>query len=94
MNKVIFKYQIQPTTPILLHLPKNAEILFVETQQETMCIWCLVNKNARLEPRWFHLYGIGEPIQQDTLTIKETYIGTFKLKNDTLILHLFESVPI
>lgn len=59
MNKVIFKYQIQPTTPILLHLPKNAEILFVETQQETMCIWCLVNKNARLEPRWFHLYETG-----------------------------------
>lgn len=93
MNNVIFKYQIPPTTSILLHLPKNAEILFVETQQDSMCIWCLVNENARLEPRCFHLYGTGEPIQH-TPSRKEIYIGTFKLKNDALILHLFESVPI
>lgn len=94
MNNVIFKYQIPPTTPILLHLPKNAEILFVETQQESMCIWCLVDETSKLVPRWFHLYGTGQPIQQGTPSRKETYIGTFKLKNDTLILHLFESVPI
>lgn len=93
MSKVIYKYQIPMTDVFLLRLPKNAEILFVETQNDTPCIWLLVNPKLELKPRYFHLYGTGMEIEEDTLH-ENVYIGTFKLRNDSLILHLFERVDL
>jgi hypothetical protein len=91
MNKVIYKYPIPLNDTILLQLPKNAEILFVETQNGDPFIWCLINPELELEPRYFYLYGTGHIIE-DEEGYQKIYIGTFKLLNDSLILHLFERV--
>lgn len=93
MSKVVYEYTLPITDVILLQLPKNAEILFVETQNDTPCIWFLVNPKLELEPRYFHLYGTGMEIEGDTLH-ENVYVGTFKLRNDSLILHLFERVDL
>lgn len=91
MSKVIYKYPIPLNDTILLQLPKNAEILFVETQNGDPFIWCLINPELELVPRYFHLYGTGMEIEEDTLH-ENVYVGTFKLANERLILHLFERV--
>lgn len=93
MNNIIFKYQIPIQLTSTIHLPKNAEILYVGTQQGSMCIWCLIDEKVGLEPRQFYLFGTGQQIER-ILGYRYVYIGTFKLDNDTLILHLFESVPV
>ncbi len=91
MNKVIYKYSISLNDTILLQLPKNAEILFVETQNDKPFIWCLINHELELEPRYFYLYGTGHIIE-DEKDYQKVYLGTFKLLNDSLILHLFERI--
>ena len=47
MKKQIWKFGINPNK-IIVEMPKDAEILTIQTQNETPCIWALVNpENAK-----------------------------------------------
>ena len=58
-------------------MPKDAEILTIQTQNETPCIWALVN------PEHDIYYDMG---------INRKYINTFQLGGGSLVFHLFERV--
>ncbi|MGJ8680497.1 DUF7352 domain-containing protein [Paraglaciecola sp.] len=84
MNKVIWKYTLTPA--ILIEIPKGAEILSVAEQNNEICLWALVDPNAELEAREFHVFGTGHNI-----TIKGfDFIGTALLENGSLVFHVFE----
>lgn len=85
--KTIHKYVITPKK-LLLEMPKGAEILTVQSQHESACIWALVDSEAPLEDRHFDVVGTGQPIEETG--IKRKYIGTFQLGGGALVYHLFE----
>jgi len=86
MEKRIWKFTFEPTDNIEIEMPKNAEILTVQTQCEQSCIWALVNPKEEKEIRKFRLVGTGHIINDNL----GKYIGTFQIMNGQLIFHLFE----
>lgn len=87
MNKVIWKYEIEPTDVQQIELPIGAEILCVQTQFDKPCIWALVDPKQELEPIGVFTYGTGHPIP--TEPYKHKYIGTYQLEGGSLVFHVF-----
>lgn len=90
MNKQIWKFEIN-TNQITIEIPKEAEILTMQTQNEKPCIWALVNPENKKELRHFEVYGTGHNIYYD-MGIERKYINTFQLHNGDLVFHLFERI--
>ena len=89
--KTIWKFEL---TPVIngthsIKMPKEAEILSIQTQNEKPQIWAIVNDEAEKEERFFEIFGTGHKIPCD-MGIDRKFIGTFKMHNGTLIFHLFE----
>lgn len=90
MKKQIWKFIIN-TNKIIVEMPKDTEILTIQTQNETPCIWALVNPENEKELRHFEVYGTGHDIYYD-MGINRKYINTFQLGGGSLVFHLFERV--
>lgn len=74
-------------------LPKYAEILTVEVQNNDACIWVTVDTENATEDRYFRWAGTGHDLNDDHFEIK-AYIGSVILHNGALVFHLFETTPI
>jgi hypothetical protein len=83
--KTIWKFELPKQGKILM--PKGAEILTVQTQNEIPCIWAVVNPDADKEERTFVIYGTGFEFQ----LIDYKYIGTFQMHSHGLVFHVFEA---
>lgn len=57
--KTIWKFSLQPTVEHTILMPVGAEILSVQTQRNTACIWALVDPTAEKEKRKFIIVGTG-----------------------------------
>lgn len=90
MKKTIWKYELSPsiTGNHTFKMPKDAEILIVQMQNNNPCIWVLVNPNNEAEERFFELFGTGHEIPCDGISRK--FIGTFQIQEGSLVFHLFE----
>lgn len=89
MNSV-YKYPLETTDFQTVEMPKDAEILCIQTQQETPNIWALVdldNVYKEQEKRYFEIYGTGHKIKDLT---NRKYIGSYQLKGGFLVFHCFE----
>ena len=87
MRKCIYKYKIDDER-IEIDLPKGAEILCVQTQNEVPHIWALVDPSIEVkEKRWFRVIGTGEDL--DCFSSLK-YIGTFQFMKGLLVWHVFE----
>lgn len=87
----VFKYPVPVADLFELEMPKDAQILTVQTQDEDMQMWALVDPESPTELRHFRLAGTGHSIIH---TVKR-YIGTFQIRGGRLVFHLFEvSYPI
>ena len=89
MNKTIWKFELGVTDKQIVTLPIGAEILSVQTQNETPCLWALVNPKSETEERVFEMFGTGHPVYCD-MGIDRKFIGTFQMRNGRLVFHLFE----
>lgn len=84
--RTIWKYKIPIQDHCQIEMPKGAEILCFDAQDDTPCIWCLVDPMAKNELRKFRLVGTGHAITERHLS----YFGTCQLRGGMLIYHLFE----
>lgn len=90
MNKTIYKYPLAVTDFQEVLLPIGAEILTVQTQRETACMWALVNPSeTQKEARSIEIFGTGHPIGYD-MGISRKYISTFQMHSGQLVFHAFE----
>lgn len=89
MKKTIWKYELEVTGKNILLIPQDAEILSVQTQNETPCLWALVNPDSQLEERYFEMFGTGHPVHCD-MGVNRKFIGTFQMSDGALVFHLFE----
>lgn len=90
IEKVIWKYILETTDSQELIMPKGACVLTVQTQNNTPCLWALVNPNAEKESRIFETFGTGHPICCAT-DMQRNYIGTYQMHGGSFVLHVFES---
>jgi hypothetical protein len=87
MSKKIFKYQLENTHFQKVEMPKGAEILCIQTQNEIPCIWALVEPNASLTCRVFETFFTGHEVPENA---NRKYVGTYQLANGAYVFHLFE----
>jgi len=93
--KAVFKYPMVPRDEVTMLLPKGAEILTIQTQGETPCLWALVDPEQQDEPRRFRIAGTGHPINGGLAEGWEwRYIDTFQLAGGALIFHAFAGVQV
>lgn len=87
MSKKIFKYQLETKDIQQVEMPQGAEILCIQTQNETPCIWALVEPNATVTKRAFEIFGTGHNVHENA---NRKYIGTYQLQGGKFVFHCFE----
>ena len=87
--QTIWKFPFQIEHKITIEMPEGAVLLHVDVQQNTPCIWAVVNPRAAAKPRQLRLYGTGTPIEEKL----GTHVGSFQMRNGLLVWHVFEVVP-
>lgn len=85
--KTIFKYQLEITDVQTLQIPVNSTILSVQLQNDTLCMWVLVNTENKIENVNIHIFGTGHEINPE---IPLAYISTVQLYGGKLIFHIFK----
>lgn len=92
MNKVIWKFPLATADKQDISLPKGAEILCVQTQDDKPYLWALVEEGFT-ENRTFEIFGTGQKINYDSGTaryIDRKYIGSFQQQEGVFVWHVFE----
>ena len=89
MKKTIWKFQLEITDKQFVRMPQEAEILSVDSQNDTACIWALVDPNKPTEERCFEIFRTGHPVHCD-MGIDRKFISTFQLRDGQLVFHCFE----
>ncbi len=93
MEKTIYKYPLQTTNVQILELPKGAEVLTVQTQNDTPQLWAVVDPENELEKRIIEIIGTGHPVRSSTVwraNISRKYISTYQLFAGKGVFHVFE----
>ena len=89
MEKTIWKYELEITDNQNILMPIGAEILTVQMQDGTPCLWALLNPEADIEKRYIEIFGTGHPVSCDLGSARK-YISTFQMSNGELVFHVFE----
>jgi hypothetical protein len=90
MEKRIYKYPLLITGIQMVELPVGAEILTVQTQNESPCLWALVDHNEIEKKKvLIEMFGTGHDVQYG-MGASRKYISTFQLKGGSLVFHAFE----
>jgi hypothetical protein len=88
MNKTIWKYELKIDDLQNVIMPVGAEILSVQMQNETPCLWALVNPDEKdTDARYIETFGTGHPVAYDMGGTRE-FIGTYQTRG--LVFHVFE----
>ena len=82
--KKIFKYPLMTTDIQSLLIPVGAEILTVQVQGATPCIWALVNPELPEKQITVQTFGTGHHVDGEG-----KYIGTYQLEGGSLVFHVF-----
>lgn len=81
--KRIYKYPLTVTDNQTVPMPKGAEILTVQVQGGTPCLWAMVDLREPEEDRRILTYGTGHIVD-----LEGRYIGTYQMS--ALVFHVFE----
>lgn len=81
----IWKFRLRLTGEQTLALPRGAQILSVQDQGGSICIWVSVDTQAEPELRHFYIFETGYPIENIAL---KRFVGT--VQQDSLVWHVFE----
>lgn len=84
--KQIFKYPVKVSRTQEIEMPKGAEILSLQTQNNTPYIWALVDEDLPKEYRFFEVFGTGYFLPEEN----RNYIGTFQIDSGAFVGHCFE----
>ena len=88
MAKAIWKYEFV-ANEATFQMPIGANILCVQSQRDTVCIWALVvtNPDFPAEERSFSVYRTRVQTPNDP----GKYIGTTQVFNGSFVWHIFET---
>lgn len=83
MKRAVWKFDV--SNSVTLDMPIGAKILSVQAQGAEICMWALVNTDAKTEKRNFVVYGTGYEIPGGRMS----YVGTAQIAGG-LVFHVFE----
>lgn len=83
----VYKYLLRVTDEQHLDLPDGAGIIAVQTQQDQVCLWALVDPACPPVRRRILMFGTGHTVP-DAGPLK--YLGTVQLHGGVLVFHVFE----
>ncbi len=86
--KTIWKYQLAVGAENRFGMPRGAEVLTVQIQHGQICLWAIVDYEARQEERAFHVAGTGHELPSTVGHVN--YIGTVQEAHGQLVWHVFE----
>jgi hypothetical protein len=84
--KTIWKWTLAPK--ITVDMPKDAQILAIQAQNDEPQMWALVDPQAEMCKRTFNVYGTGTNVPDNP----GVYRGTFQLSGGALVFHVFETI--
>lgn len=86
--KTVWKYALEPDE-FTIEMPRGAQVLSVDNQGGSNCMWAMVDPAEPLVTRRFRLAGTGHELDRpDELR----FIGTVQMYGGKIVLHLFERV--
>ena len=83
--KAIWKFPIVITDEQKVLMPKSAQILSVQVQHGTPCIWAICDAEEGKVERTFVIHGTGHTCG----CVVEDFIGTFQMSDGDFVFHLF-----
>lgn len=88
MKQVIFKYPLATVEEQVIEMPKGAEILSLQVQNNLPTLWAMVDTEAPLEGRVFIsvLTGGALKVPREGLS----FLGTAQMNNGAFVVHVFE----
>lgn len=89
--KTIHKFPFSINDTVRIAMPASAQILSVQVQHGTPCLWALVSPVDFIDDRTFRIYGTGHPIDLSTGNV--SFIGTIQMHDGDLVFHVFEVTP-
>lgn len=84
--KAIWKFPLAERDDQTVSMPDDAQILCVQVQNGTACLWALVEPEAPKAVRRFKTYGTGH----QHADIPGKYIGSYQLLGGAIVFHVFE----
>ncbi len=85
----IWKFPLLVEDEQIINVPKGAQLLHIETQYNTPCLWAMVDELREKEPIKIFTCGTGQPINA---TVKQEYLGTYQLRGGQFIGHVFKEI--
>lgn len=82
----IYKYTLEDPTSTV-QMPEGAKVLSAHAQNESVCVWALVDPSKPMTLRTFKIIGTGWDIEDVTHL---EFIGTVLLSGGRLVFHVFE----
>jgi hypothetical protein len=73
----------------VIDMPAGAEVLSVQVQGDSVCLWAMVDTEAAAEVRRFRMFGTGHPLPRDAAG-RLRFVGT--VQDGWYVGHLFEDV--
>lgn len=89
MAKVIWKYEVKLGEFTNLEMPSGARVVNVERQDDSICLWALVDSDRIPRTRTFIIRGTGHEIALGHAGAIE-YVGTAHFPDQGLVWHVFE----
>lgn len=86
--KTIHKYALVP--PFILQIPMDAKILHLDSQDNFPYIWVELDTDAVYINRHFMVIGTGHPFPEHVT--KKEYVGSLKLDNEKVMIHVYEEL--
>ena len=84
--KTVYKYPLDITDEQTVWLPKDAEILKIADQQDRLCLWALVEKDAPTYQKIIRVHGTGHNVADEGLKHLDTVLM------GSLVWHVFEVI--
>jgi len=82
--KAIWKQVLDRADKQVVKLPVGAQILDVQIQKGSWCLWYICSVESPLSDRYIAIYGTGSEVE----TLSGAYIGT--IQDGPLVFHVFE----
>jgi hypothetical protein len=86
---VVYKYALKPIVLNDVEMPEDSQVLHVDCQSNTFCIWALVNPDKKKVVRRFLTVGTGYPLEQ-VYEDKLYFHGSFLMSGGAYVWHIFE----
>lgn len=88
--RAIWKFPLPVDDSVDVMMPAGARVLHLELQDGPMCLWALVDTEAPIVARTFHVIGTGNPAEHVT---ELPYIGSVQqpfVREVVFVWHVFD----